>query len=269
MRLALAAAVWIVALAFVVPFAVGPWQPPEALGDLARLLDEQMALTFAVTAVIFLVSQFALGYAIFRFGRRRAEPARYFERNDRWEMLWTSAAAVLFLGLTLMGYSAWAEVRFDRARSAPGEEPLEVEVLGQQFIWSFRYSGADGRFGPVESRLIDDSVGNAFGIDRDHADGRDDLVSSRLVVPVNRDIELALLAKDVLHNFFVPELRIKMDTVPGLRGRLPFRADRTGTYEIACSELCGLGHYRMRAYLEVVEAAEFDAWLVEQASYLD
>jgi cytochrome c oxidase subunit 2 len=268
MRFAAAAAVWIVALAFLLPFIVGPWHPPEAITDLARRLDDQMLVTFVVTSVIFLVSQFALGYAVLRFGRKREEPARYFAHNDRWELLWTSAAAVLFLGLTLMSYSAWAEVRFDQARSEAAESPLTVEVVGQQFVWNFRYSGADGRFGPVDPKLIDDSVGNPLGVDRESADGRDDIVAARLVVPVNRDVELLLRAKDVLHSFFVPELRIKLDTVPGLIGRLPFRADKAGSYEIACSELCGLGHYRMRAFLEVVEQGEFDAWLAEQASYL-
>ena len=268
MRFAAAAAIWIVALAFLLPFVVGPWQPPEAITDLARQLDDQMLLTFAVTSVIFLVSQFALGFAVLRFGRQRAEPARYFARNDRWEMLWTSAAAVLFLGLTLMGYSAWAEVRFDQARGESSEEPLVVEVVGQQFVWNFRYAGEDGSFGPLDPALIDDSVGNPLGIDRDHEDGADDIVAPRLVVPVNRQVALSLKAKDVLHNFFVPELRIKMDTVPGLVSSLPFRADTLGSYEIACSELCGLGHYRMRAYLEVVEQDEFEAWLDEQASYL-
>jgi cytochrome c oxidase subunit 2 len=269
MRFATAAAVWIVALAFLLPFVLGPWQPPEAISDLARRLDEQMLFTFAVSGVIFLVSQFALGYACLRFGRRRDEPARSFAQNDRWELLWTSAAAAIFLGLTLMSYSAWAEVHFDRARSESAEAPLTIEVVGQQFIWNFRYAGADGRFGPVDPALIDDSIGNPLGVDRDHADGRDDIVAPRLVVPVNRDIELSLAAKDVLHNFFVPELRIKIDTVPGLTGRLPFRADKLGSYEIACSELCGLGHYRMRAYLEIVAEAEFEAWLDEQASYLE
>ncbi len=268
MRFVAAAAVWIVALAFLLPFVVGPWQPPEAITELARQLDDQMLLTFVVTGVIFLVSQFALGYAVLRFGREREEPARYFARNDRWELLWTTAAGVLFLGLTLMGYSAWAEVRFDQARREDAPEPLVVEVVGQQFLWNFRYAGADGRFGPTSVELMDDSVGNPLGVDRDHPDGADDIVAPSLVVPVNRDVELVLMAKDVLHNFFVPELRIKMDTVPGLISRLPFRADTKGRYEIACSELCGLGHYRMRAYLEVVEEAELEAWLDEQASYL-
>ncbi len=269
MRFFAAFAIWLAAASMLAPVLLGWWAPPGAITDLARLLDQQLALTFVITGIIFVVSQLALGYAVVRFGRRRAEPARYFEKNNRWELLWTSAAAVLFLGLTLMGYSAWAEVRFDSARSNRDADALEIEVVAQQFVWNFRYPGADGRFGPSDPRLIDDSLGNPVGVDRDHADGADDLISARLMVPVDREITLLLKAKDVLHNFFVPELRIKMDTVPGLVGRLPFKADTVGEYEIACSELCGLGHYRMRAYLEVVEPARYEQWLAEQASYLE
>ena len=90
-----------------------------------------------------------------------------------------------------------------------------------------------------------------------------------MAVPVNREVEVILKSKDVLHSFFVPELRIKLDTVPGLELKLRFTADTKGTYEIACAELCGLGHYRMRSYLEVLEPAAYEAWLVEQASYLE
>ena len=269
MRFFAAFAIWLAAASLLAPVVLGWWMPPEAITDLARLLDKQMALTTVITGVIFVVSQIALGYAIITFGRKRSGPADYFEKNNRWEFLWTSAAAALFLGLTLMGYSAWAEVRFDSARANRDADALEIEVVAQQFVWNFRYTGADGRFGPSEPRLIDDSIGNPVGVDRDHPDGVDDFISARLVVPVNREITLLLKAKDVLHNFFVPELRIKMDTVPGLIGRLPFKADTLGQYEIACSELCGLGHYRMRAYLEVVEQDRYEAWVAEQASYLE
>ena len=268
MRFFAAVSIWLVAVALVAPVLLGWWAPPEAITDLARLLDDQLMLTFVITGVIFLVAHAALGYAVWQFGRKRSGPARYFEKNNRWELLWTSAAAVLFLGLTLMGYSAWAEVRFDSARAERDAESLQIEVVGQQFIWNFRYAGADGRFGPVDPELIDDSLGNPVGVDREHADGADDIIAPRLVVPVDREITLLLKAKDVLHNFFVPEMRIKMDTVPGLVGRLPFRADTPGEYEIACSELCGLGHYRMRAYLEVVDQQRYEQWLAEQASYL-
>ncbi|MBI1357883.1 MAG: cytochrome c oxidase subunit II [Acidobacteria bacterium] len=268
MRFFAALAIWLVAAALLAPVLLGWWAPPEAISDLARLLDDQLALTFTIIAIIFVISQAALGYAVLRFGRERAEPAAYFEKNDRWEMLWTTAASVLFLGLALMGYSAWAEVRFDSARVDRDADALQVEVVAQQFVWNFRYAGADGRFGPIDPKLIDDSIGNPVGVDRSHADGADDIISPRLVVPVNREVTLLLKSKDVLHNFFVPELRIKMDTVPGLVGRLPFKADKLGEYEIACSELCGLGHYRMRGYLEVVDEQRYKSWMMEQVSYL-
>ena len=260
--------IWLLALGLAAPFVAGPWQPPEAITEIGRRIDDQLWLTFAITGVIFLTAQFALGFALLRFGRTRETPASASDGNDRWEILWTSGAAALFLGLTLMGYSAWAEVRFDGARTERGEPDLTVEVVAQQFIWSFRYAGADERFGPVVPELIDDSLGNPLGIDRDHADGTDDLVTARLAVPVGQEAELVLKSKDVLHNFFVPELRVKLDTVPGLVNRLRIRPDKVGTYEIACSELCGLGHYRMRAYLEVMTEQDYRAWLTEQESYL-
>lgn len=268
MALIAALVIWILALALLLPAVLGPWQPPEAITPLAREIDGHLHLTFLLTAAIFLISQAALGYAVWRFGRKRSEAARYVEGSNRWEMLWTSAGAVLFIGLSLMSYSAWAEARFDgERRAAGGEDRLVVEVVGQQFVWNMRYAGADGKFGPVDPELIDDSIGSPLGVDRDHPDGADDIVVPRLAVPVGREVELVLKAKDVLHSFFVPELRIKLDTVPGLVGRLRFTPDKIGEYEIACSELCGLGHYRMRAYLQVMEPARFEAWLDEQAAY--
>jgi len=260
--------IWLLAVALAAPFIFGPWQPPEAITEIGRLIDQQFQLTFLLTGLIFITAQFALGYAVLRFGRKRSEPASTTEGNDRWEILWTSAAAVIFVGLALLGYSVWAEVRFDRAAGDAPPPDLTVEVVAQQFVWNFRYAGADGRFGPTQAELIDDSIGNAVGVDRDHADGADDLITARLAVPVNQEIELLLKAKDVLHNFFVPELRVKLDTVPGLTNRLRIRPEAIGTYEIACSELCGLGHYKMRAYLDVMSEADYEAWLQEQAQYL-
>jgi cytochrome c oxidase subunit 2 len=132
-----------------------------------------------------------------------------------------------------------------------------------------RYPGEDNKFGPLKLELIDDSLGNPLGVDRNHADGKDDIIVPRMAVPVNEEIEVILRSKDVLHNFFVPELRLKLDTVPGLVGKLHFKPEKVGTYEIVCSELCGLGHYKMRSYLDVMELADYEKWLAEQASYLE
>lgn len=266
--LLIAVVIWALAAALAAPFVFGPWQPPEAITEIGRRIDEQFSLTFLLTGIIFLTSQFLLGFAVLRFGRKRDAAASSTRGNDRWEVLWTSAAGVIFVGLTLLGYSAWAEVRFDGARAAQGDPDVTVEVVAQQFIWNFRYAGEDGRFGPTDPSLIDDSIGNGVGVDRDHPDGADDLITARLAVPVNQETELVLKAKDVLHNFFVPELRVKLDTVPGLTNRLRIRPETVGSYEIACSELCGLGHYKMRAYLDVMSEADYEAWLEEQAQYL-
>ena len=143
-----------------------------------------------------------------------------------------------------------------------------VEVTGQQFVWNMRYAGEDNQFGPTQIELIDDAGGNPVGVDRSEPTGADDIMVPEMRVPVNREVEVVLKSKDVLHNFFVPELRIKLDTVPGLVGVLRFTPDSEGTFEIVCSELCGLGHYKMRSFLHVVSEDEYQAWIEEQASYL-
>ncbi len=262
--------IWFIALALALPFFTDWWPLPDTITEHARLVDAQYYLTLWVAGLIFLLAQLALGYAIFKFGGKRSGPASHIRGNDRWELLWTTAATVLFVGLTFMGYTVWAEARFTEAASArPADDRLTIEVVGQQFVWNIRYPGPDGKFGPTDIKLIDDALGNPLGVDRDHADGKDDIVVPRMAVPVNREIELLLRSKDVLHDFFVPEMRIKLDTVPGITGILRFKADKTGTYEIVCAELCGLGHYEMTSFLDVMEPAAYENWLDEQASYLE
>lgn len=251
-----------------VPFVTQTWWFPEAITDYARRIDTHFGITLAVTGVIFLVAHLFLAYTVWHFGKRRAR-ASNGAGNQRLEIFWTTATAILFIGLGLMGYTTWAEARFiDVRNETPDPNRLIVEVVGQQFVWNFRYAGSDGRFGPTKTELINDAEANPVGLDRDDPYGADDLMTPRMAVPVNREVEVVLKSKDVLHNFFVPELRIKLDTVPGLTQRLRFKPDKVGTYEIACSELCGLGHYKMRGFLDVMEQPDYEAWLEEQESYL-
>ncbi len=269
MSLLLAVLIWIVAIGLAYPFIADTWPLPDTITEHARQVDAQYRLTLWVTGVIFLVAQIALGYAVFKFGGKRSKAAAHVRGNERWELLWTAATTVLFVGLTFMGYTVWAEARFTEAASRPPDEDrLIVEVVGQQFVWNMRYPGPDGKFGPTKIELIDDSLGNPLGVDRDHPDGKDDIIVPRMAVPVDRQVELQLKSKDVLHNYFVPELRIKLDTVPGITGTLRFTPDKTGTYEIVCSELCGLGHYKMRSFLDVKTQEEYEQWLVEQTEFL-
>ena len=125
----------------------------------------------------------------------------------------------------------------------------------------------DGSFAATHPELINEANENYFGLDPAHeVDARDDIVVPSLVIPVNRPILLRMHAKDVNHSFYVPELRIQQDFVPGLVIPLHFTATQTGKYEIVCTQLCGLGHYNMRAYVEVMSPGEFDQWLKEKAA---
>ena len=261
--------IWLISLAMAIPFITQWWWMPDPITALGREIDRAFMWTLIGTGVIFILAQATLGYAAWKFGRRSGARARDMHGNNKLELIWTSAALVIFVALTLAGFSVWAEVRFIEQRAAdPTPDRLVVEVTGQQFVWNMRYAGEDNKFGPVDFLQADDAGGNPVGVDRGHPDGADDIMVPEMRVPVNKEVELILKSKDVLHNFFVPELRIKLDTVPGLVGKLRFTPDTVGKYEIVCSELCGLGHYKMRSFLHVVSAEDYDAWLQEQAEFL-
>ncbi len=269
MGLLIAIAVWAITVAMALPFVTRTWWMPEAITELGQQIDGAFMFTLVGTGIIFLLAQAALGYTVWKFSRPSSKPVWDSHGNNKLEVLWTTAAAVIFVSLTFFGYSVWAETRFIEQKSmAPSPDRLVVEVTGQQFVWNMRYAGEDGQFGSTDIALIDDAAGNPVGVDRSAPGGADDIMVPEMRVPVDQEVEVVLKSKDVLHNFFVPELRIKLDTVPGLVGKLRFTATKTGTYEIVCSELCGLGHYKMRSFLHVVTPEEYDAWIAEQASYL-
>lgn len=261
--------IWFVSLAMAVPFFTQWWWMPDPITEHGRQVDDAFMLTLVFTGVIFLLAQAALGYAVWKFRRRSEEHAMDLHGNNTLELTWTGLAAVIFIGLAFAGLSAWAEVRFiDQRAVAPTPDRTVIEVTGQQFVWNMRYAGDDNQFGPIDFLKADDAGGNPVGVDRGHPDGADDIMVPEMRVPVNKEVELILKSKDVLHNFFVPELRIKLDTVPGIVGKLRFTPDTMGKYEIVCSELCGLGHYKMRSFLHVVSEEEYNAWMKEQAEFL-
>jgi len=192
--------------------------------------------------------------------RNRGRRAGYSHGNNTMEILWTSATVIVFLGLGIMAREAWATLHFRGA----GPDALRIEVTAQQFAWNFRYPGADGLWGRTKITEISDSSGNPLGLDPDDPAAADDLVMPVFAVPANREVELVLKTKDVTHSFFVRELRLKQDAVPGLEIRVHFTAEKPGRYEVACAELCGLGHHRMRSYLTVLSPADYEKWLAEQ-----
>ena len=132
-----------------------------------------------------------------------------------------------------------------------------------QFAWYFRYPGPDGKFGASDPKLIDPSSGNeaAIGLDTTDPASKDDIVSGTMYLPVGREVDLRERAIDVIHSFYVPSMRFKQDAVPGLEIHMHFTPTEIGDYEIACAELCGLGHYKMHGMLKVVSQEDFDKWL--------
>jgi cytochrome c oxidase subunit 2 len=166
------------------------------------------------------------------------------------------------LTLTFVGSKAWGAIYL----TPPAANSLRVDVQAEQFAFYFRYPDPDGQFGGLHPDKIDDGSGNYFGLDpANDIPARDDIVVGSLVVPVNRPVELTLHSKDVGHSFYVRELRVQQDFVPGLDIPLHFTATQTGKFEIVCTQLCGLGHYNMKAYLEVMPEDQCEQWLKSQA----
>jgi cytochrome c oxidase subunit 2 len=240
-------------------FIAKPWWFPPAITDVGKLIDSQFHRTLIITGVVFVLAQLGLAWAVFRF-RDRGQPATYFEGNNAFEVGWTLATIVLFVGLGLYAEGAWATVHFEPA--SPGD--LQIEVTGMQFTWEFRYPGPDGKFGKLKPTMVSASTGNPLGLDRSDPDAKDDVVTPIIGVPVNREVELLIRSQDVTHSFFVRELRLKQDAVPGMIIHIHFTATETGEYELACAELCGLGHYKMRSVLKVMSDADFAQWMKDQ-----
>ena len=168
-------------------------------------------------------------------------------------------AAVFFL-LGSHAASLWAKQRYTGA--AP--DALQVEVTGMQFAWYFRYPGADATFGRTRNSLVSAAEGNPVGLDPSDPHGADDIVRPQLVLPADREVDLTLRAIDVIHGFAIPEMRLKQNAVPGMTQHIHFTPVRPGDYAILCTQVCGLGHYRMQAMLRVLPAAQFDQWLHQQ-----
>jgi cytochrome c oxidase subunit 2 len=235
------------------------WEAPVSITSVGNEIDHQYDLTLLVTGTVFILSQLGLAYAIFRF-RDRGQRATYTHGNNTMEIVWTTATVILFVGLGLMGYKAWAEMRF--AQAAPNA--IQVEVTANQFVFNFRYAGPDGKFGKLDPKLISASTGNPLGLDPNDPASKDDIVVPTLTVPVDHEVELLLRSQDVIHNFYVRELRLQQDTVPGMVIPMHFTANKIGRYEVVCTQLCGLAHYRMRTFLDVVSESDYENFLKQQ-----
>ncbi len=230
------------------------WWFPEGISEHAGAIDAQFMRTLVVVGIGFAAAQFALGYAVMRFGRKGNARAVYMHGSNKLEVTWTMITGAVFVVLAILGQRVWANLHLNAA----ADNATRIEVVAQQFQWNFHYSGADGVRGRTEAKYIDDSALNFVGLDPTDPAAKDDAQLTTLVIPKDRPVELTLRSKDVIHSFFVPALRFKQDTLPGMAIKVHFTAQKEGKYEIPCAELCGSLHYNMKSNMIVIPSDEFD-----------
>jgi cytochrome c oxidase subunit 2 len=222
-------------------FIAQPYWFPTLASEHGGRIDSLFMAVLVVSGIAFVLVQGALGFFVARYGSNGGERASYWHDNPKAE-----AGLLIYFS----------------------DEPKDatiVQVTGEQFSWTFHYPGPDGQFGRTDTKLITST--NNIGLDKDDAAAKDDIVSqNNLHAVVGKPMRVRLRSKDVIHSFFLPNFRIKQDAVPGMGIEVWFTPTKAGQFEIACAELCGLGHYRMRAFLTVDPSQDvFNKWLEETA----
>jgi cytochrome c oxidase subunit 2 len=241
------------------------WEAPPDISTHGHLIDEQMSETMAEAGIAFVAAQLLLALFVWQFSNRGKETKlKNFPGGAKALVI----AALLVVGIEVMalgvfGVKAWA----GQYLTPPAADAMPIQVQAGQFAFYFRYPGPDGKFGALHPERINEGSQEFFGLDKEHdVESRDDIVTAEMAIPVNKEVHLLMHAKDVGHSFFVRELRVQQDFVPGLDVALHFTATKIGRYEIVCTQLCGLGHYNMKAYLDVLSQDDFNEWLKKQAA---
>jgi cytochrome c oxidase subunit 2 len=223
-------------------------------------IDHTITLTFWITGVVFVAIIVFMAYCVWKF--RGATPAEYKPENTRLEVWLTVLTSIGVAAMLAPGLVVWKDFV-----TVP-KDATEFEVVGQQWQWSFRLPGADGVLGASDTRNV--SAENPLGLNLKDPKGRDDVVipaASDMHLPIDKPVKVLLRSIDVLHDFYVPEFRGKMDMVPGMVTYFWFTPTRTGEFEILCAELCGVGHHTMRGKVLVDNEADYQTWLKEQQTF--
>ena len=226
-------------------------------------MDDTLLVTFWVTGVVFVIVIGFTAWCVYKYRHREGHKAEYEPENKKLEVWLTALTTIGVVVMLAPGLWVWK----DFVTVPEGAEDRAFEAIGQQWSWTFRFPGADGILGRTAPGLISDD--NSFGIDPDDPNGRDDVLidDSEVHIPAGKPIKVLLRSIDVLHDFYVPQFRAKMDMVPGMVTYFWFTPTKEGTYEMLCFELCGTGHYAMRGSVVVEEESVFRAWLQEQPTF--
>ncbi|WPH13931.1 cytochrome c oxidase subunit II [Variovorax paradoxus] len=228
------------------------WTTP--LASNWKLMDDTLGITLAITGIFFIVINLFIAYMLVRFRHRAGHRAAHEPENrklERWLIGGTTVAIMALLAPGLLVYANY--VREPR-------DALVLEVLGQQWQWRFRFPGGDGKLGATDARFV--SATNPFGIDPADRAGQDDLLiaGDEVHLPLGKPVLVLMRSNDVLHDFFVPNFRARMNIVPGQVSRFWFTPTVAGRYEALCAQLCGVGHSNMRGYVVVEDPASYKAW---------
>jgi cytochrome c oxidase subunit 2 len=267
--------------------------PHESASEHGIVLDKLFNTTLLFTGIVFVLTHVALFYFAFKYKRVKGSKATHWAHNNTLEIVWSAIPAVVMTYLVIEGLLAWNTVMADISTD---EDHLEIEATGYQFAWHLRYPGPDGVLGARDYKLT--SAENPLGQDWTDSKNFDDIHPDQLWLPVGKTVRVRIMARDVLHNFYLPHFRVKMDAVPGLPTYFVFTPTKTTEeyreelsqypeynkltdpddpesgmlwetfeYELACAELCGKSHYSMRRVVRIVTQEEYDAWLSQQQSY--
>jgi cytochrome c oxidase subunit 2 len=255
-----AAALILLALGSVAFHFLSPWYFTPIASNWGAI-DGTIGITFWVTGFVFLAVSGFMAWSLIRYRHRKDGRAAYEPENKKLEWRLLIITAVGVAAMLAPGLIVWAKFV-----NVPADAYV-VEVVAQQWNWSYRLPGHDGKLGTVDARYVTDA--NPFGMNPDDPGGHDDLLvaSPELHLPLGKPVKLLLRSKDVLHDFTVAQMRVKMDFVPGLVTHVWFTPTRTGSFDILCEELCGIGHFAMRGRLVIDEPGAFRAWLDRQSTY--
>lgn len=259
--MAMAVALVVVVLGSLLFHYFSPWWATP-LASNWKQMDDTLTITLAITTVFFILINLFVAYALVKYRHRKeGQRAAWQPDNRRLERWLIGITAVGIIAMLAPGLFVYAEY------INPPRDAMVVEVVGQQWQWRYRFPAEGGKLGASDARFV--TANNPFGLDPDDPAGQDNVLidSNELHLPLNRPVKILLRSLDVLHDFYVPEFRARMNMVPGMVTSFWFTPTRAGRYEILCAQLCGVGHFNMRGVVVVDEPAAYQAWLKQQPTF--
>lgn len=235
---------------------------PELASSHGRAIDATIHYLLVATGILFLIGHGVLAWFVLRYAGTEDKGSPHASRRLEWR--WALAPVLVMCGIAEGGVLFISLPAFTELYGEPAPDAVTIEVVGKQFEWLIHHPGPDGLLGKTDNASVNDSR-NPVGLDKKDPAAKDDIVRRGVLnLPVDRMVVLRLRALDVIHSFTVPQFRVKQDLIPGFHGRTQFTPTRTGTFELACAELCGLGHYRMQGSIVVQPEADYQRWLNEE-----